>query len=95
MVAPTGFSQSAHIWVQREGRIDPIPSTGLRCFEEPNRVSGENNAQVTWAQLLFAVGLRGCRGGRSPFESTSADSRTEHKTHSYFYCQLALERIYR
>jgi hypothetical protein len=87
MVAPAGFSQREQSWVQRAGSIDPIPSTGLRCFAEPNRVSGEKMAHVMCAQLLLAVGFRGCRGGRIPVELTLVGSRVEHNTQSYFYCQ--------
>jgi hypothetical protein len=87
MVAPAGFLHREQSWFQRAGSIDPIPSTGLRCFAEPKRVSGEKMAQVTCAQLLLAVGFKGCRGGRCPVELTFICSRVEHNTQSYFYGQ--------
>jgi len=86
-VAPPEVSQRAQSVVQRAGGMEPIPSTGLRCFALPKRVSGENRAQVTCAQLLFAVGFRACLGARSPFESGSVDSLVQHSTQSYFYRQ--------
>ena len=92
-MAPPGLSHRTQSVVQRAGGMEPIPSTGLRCFVLPKRVSGEKRAQVIWAQLLFAVGFRACLGARSPFESGSVDSLVQHSTQSYFYCQPGFPNV--
>jgi len=56
-VAPTGLWHKEQSVDHLFGGTEPIPSTGLRAVAEPNRTSGENTAQVTCAQLLFAVGF--------------------------------------